>query len=97
MATPRRPKAMHSATSLASFFAVKDFPQAFPHLVKKRDAVHEWIPDWGNQQLVDYHGEPHLLTPLRKVYLDPYGLRELVPPKPKLEVCPLCNSMMVSQ
>ena len=95
MATPRRPAAMASTTSLASVYAVKNFKIDIPHLREEYDTPHEWLPDWGNQQVVDVDDQPHLLIPLRKVYIDPLGLRDLIPPIPKIDVCPLCGSMMV--
>ena len=89
MATPRRPAAMPSSTSLASVMAVKDFD-----IEKKKDADHVWVPDKSRERVIHLGGEPHLLTPLVKQYTDPYGLLAF---KPKSGACRHCKFLNVSQ
>ena len=97
MAAPRRPAAMASDTSLASVMAVKNFKMEVTCPYDCRDAAHVWVRDLANEKLVEVQGELHVLTPLKKVYTDPLGLRDLIPPEPKAEDCPLCTNILVSQ
>ena len=61
-------------------------------------AAHEWIADVDNEIVVEVKGRPHLLTPLVKRYIDPYGLTKKLPPEPfENGGCPLCHSIIVSQ
>ena len=84
MATPRRPAAMPSSTSMASVMAVRDYDTK-----KHGDADHVWIPDKSREKIIHLGGEPHLLTPLIKKYTDPYGLLAI---KPRSEGCPTASS-----
>ena len=63
------------------------------------DADHVWVLDRENEKVVEVEGELHLLTPIKKVYTDPYGFtKKLPPPKPdEYGACPLCFSIFVSQ
>ena len=89
MATPRRPAAMHSSTSLSSVMAVKDFD-----LKKEKDADHVWVPDKSREEIIHLGGDPYLLTPLVKRYTDPYGLLAI---KPSTGECKHCKSLNVRQ
>ena len=94
MATPRRPAAMPSTTSMASVMAVKDFevrcrsPLCDVHQDKKYGPfVYEFGEDAGKVVLLD--GEEHFVRKVYKKFLDPYGFSQK-PPKIK-EVCHNCG------
>ena len=89
MATPRRPAAVPSTTSMASIMAVRKFD-----LKKRKDADHVWVPDKSREQVIHLGGEPHLLTPLVKRYTDPYGLLAY---KPDSGACRHCKFLNVRQ
>ena len=62
------------------------------------DADHVWVLDHENEKVVEVEGDPHLLTPIKKVYTDPYGLTKKIPRKPiDHGGCPLCQSLFVSR
>ena len=61
------------------------------------DADHNWVLDEENEKVVEVEGEPHVLTPLKKLYTDPYGLTEKIPRRLVEDgSCPLCRSLDVS-
>ena len=63
------------------------------------DADHIWVLDEENEKVVEVEGEPHVLTPLKKLYTDPYGLTVKFERKRIEEAgrCPLCHRLFVSQ
>ena len=62
------------------------------------DADHVWVLVHEEEKVVEVEGELHLLTPLKKVYTDPYGFTEKVPRRLIEDgACPLCRSISVSQ
>ena len=94
MATPRRPAAMPSTTSMASVMAVKDFevrcksPLCDVHEDKKYGPfVYEFGEDSGEVATLD--GEEYYIRRVYKKYLDPYGFSKK-PPKIK-KVCHYCG------
>ena len=70
-------------------------PTTCPH---PPDADHVWVLDVQNEKVVEVEGEPHVLTPLKKIYTDPFGLTVKMPRKKFEEPggCPLCHSLLVS-
>ena len=79
-------------------------PTLYGHVVdwpppSRPDADHYWVLDHANEKVVEVEGEPHVLTPLKKVYTDPYGLTDKIERAPIEETggCPLCHSLFVSQ
>ena len=70
-------------------------PSGCPH---PPDADHVWVLDVENEKVVEVEGEPHVLTPLRKVYTDPYDLTKKIPRRLIEDgACPLCRSIDVSE
>ena len=64
---------------------------------KRPDAAHYWVLDRSREKLVECDDEPHLLIPLKKIYEDPYGLRDKIPRRLIEDgSCPLCRSIDVS-
>ena len=62
------------------------------------DADHVWVLDIENEKVVEVEGEPHVLTPLKKMYTDPYDLTKKIPRRLIEDgCCPLCRSIDVSE
>ena len=78
-------------------------PTIYGHLIdwppsSRPDADHYWVLDEANEKVVEVEGEPHVLTPLKKIYTDPYGFRDKIPRKLIEDgSCPLCRSIDVSK
>ena len=71
-------------------------PTTCPH---PPDADHVWVLDVEREKVVEVEGEPHVLTPLKKIYTDPFGLTAKIKRKKVEDAggCPLCHRLFVSQ